>query len=446
MNTAERMLPHFVKAINVKDVPLVVPHAFRERRDIAAATISEAYAQMLEEPMFGETERHFLNPKTKITLFSLPAAAPHTGITLKARKIDGRHMAFANSPNLEGDEFDVPAQQFHWMISEDTSGDKLEYTPISYSELAAFPTWKRRKILSAYAQRLINGKRELDAALLAQNIPDADRGSYIYATIGHHHKVRREVDGFGRGPQSNPTVHHSITFFPPNEHIKGNRRIEDMSPDELVKAIDPLSSIFFEATSQPIRSIMENVVTDFDVNATVDVIPEHTDHEEPFPFGWKVNFKEDIPLEKGMDMFIHFVSQMKLLWDDGRELGEDTQNKDKQRKVAQVTGEEGVDIFSSWMRPTLERIEEETRNIATLLLGQEERADLIKEIYKFLIVDYLANHPRFTMPGDASFNVLYDVDTKTGNVRSISFTPALNEKGIAERITGAHYDREAKLA
>lgn len=431
--------------------PVYTPCAFGERKD-TKMSLSDAYQAMRKEPAVQEPSEISLPNGDSLVFLSLPAAASHTLVSLRAKETAAGKIEYLSKPD-EG--FSIPAQQFHWIYNQTADG---EAEPLTHSQLASYPHALRRQILGAHAERILSGKKAMDQALIAQHIPNADKGSYIYATIGHHPIEKRLEDGFSRGPQSNPTIHAAVTFFQAPDEITATKKIVDLTPQELLKDIDPLSSLFFEKTKDPIKSLLEHIIVyDHHTLATIDIINEDDEQKEVFPYGWKITFGDTPTLADSMDMAALFISQMEGLWRGAkvvRQTPEDENGRQQQelekQKMIQTIGIDGYKQFTSFTRTSGERepseIEELDNDIAAIddrmkTLNPNTKKYKSLEMRKHLLEDINAEPSRFTIPGEPSFNIIFDVDTNENTVHSLFLTPALSEKGIAEKITGAILQR-----
>ncbi len=439
------------KSLNTTERPVYVPLAFGERKD-TKMNLSNAYQEMQKEPSMMEPSTIPLENGDSLIFLSLPAAASHTLVSLQAEEKDAGKIEYLSTPM---DGFSIPAQQFHWIYRQNADG---EAEPLTHNQLAAYPYTIRQQVLKEHSERILAGKNDMDQALIDQNIPNAERGSYIYATIGHHPIEKRLEDGFSRGPQSNPTIHTAVTFFQDPETVTQTKKIVDLSPQELLKDIDPLSGLFFDKTKDSIKSLLEHIIIyDHHIQATIDVIPESDEQKEVFPYGWKVTFNENTSLENGLEMATLFISQMKGLWESAkivRQIPDDEKAKQQKemekQKMIQTIGLDGYTQFTSFTRTSGERESSEIQALHEDIENLEERLQNLKpntkkykklEMRKHLLEDINAEPSRFTMPGEPSFNIVFDVDAEDNRLHSFFLTPALSEKGVAEKITGAILQR-----
>ena len=141
------------------------------------------------------------------------------------------------------------------------------------------------------------------------------------------------------------------------------------------------------------------------------------------------------------------------MWDSAKKVRQtpaDKTDKDE-RKIAKHTilhtvGHEGYKQLTGFLKTSGDRDKEETQEITDEINALNNDLEGMKintkkyktlEMRRHLLEDILADPSRFTFPGQPSFNVIFDVDAENDRVKSMFITPALSEKGVAEKVTGA---------
>lgn len=425
--------------------PVYTPVQFGERKD-TTKNLSDAYQGMRTESAFLPPEELPIDQHSLVFL-ALPAASSHTMVTLEAHRTEANTIQFGSGRQ---ESLKVPAHQFHWIYRQ--NGNTSE--PLTHEQLAKLPYKTRRKILDTHAENILTGKKNMDQALKDQHIANAEKGSLVYATIGHHPIDERSVDGYARGPQSNPTIHTAVTFFQEPEDVVTTKKVTELTPEELLKDIDPLTSLFFDKTKEPIKSLLEHIIIfDHHIDANIEVLKENQSSNENVPYGWKITYKDKTTLADTMELAILFISQMQVLWDSAKKVRQtpaDKTDKDE-RKIAKHTilhtvGHEGYKQLTGFLKTSGDRDKEETQEITDEINALNNDLEGMKintkkyktlEMRRHLLEDILADPSRFTFPGQPSFNVIFDVDAENDRVKSMFITPALSEKGVAEKVTGA---------
>lgn len=442
-------------------LPFIRPEPIGLRKD-TMWSFSEAFLRMdIEEDYFLRSSDIVLPNGDYIVFLSLPAISPHTPVKLQTQG-HIKQLSYITSPealSLQDKEL-FPAQQYHWIFFKELQGDAK---PIDYTELARYPDDLRDAILSEFSNRLVIGKQTMDAALRVQGIHGAENGAYIYATAGHHAKaLTNNKDGYSRGTQSNSTIHSAVTFFPPKEDLLEKRDRFKIDPATLLKQIDPLSAKFFDFTKESLASVLERNIAKKKYPAQVTIISEDESHQEPFSFGWKVTFTEPSELKTGWELVLQFINQMEEVWEEAKKYKKNQKAKTNYRKIFKKPRENVPEIIVDFIGAegakalekvigvksvrTLEDYERLKRGIKAVEkrldrseLTEENRKAL--EVYVTLLRDLLEDGSKFSVPGVPSFNLLFDVNTESGKLQSLYITPALSEKGVAERITGGVLER-----
>jgi len=371
----------------------------------------------------------------------LPFSSQNDGIRFMTRVAASSHTPFEmTAPNNE----QMPAHIVHWAITERNG----EYGALTYQDLDKLSDDKRNTILSNLGERITKSKLLMDEVLTAQGIGDGS--SLVYAVVGFHSKKERERDGRSRGVQSNPTVHFHSVALPRPEEITGKIDPRNLDSDTLLKHVDPFSSAFFSVAQEPVHTLLEEMVNKSSPTGSVESISTEGQPKKSFAFGWKINFSNNYnkaTMAEGVDVLLQFLGQMDALWNAGAAVRQNPEDEDARSTVRQYVGERGLRALLRLAKVRSEMDERETEALEESINKRkaESSSDKVEETLIYLKDDILATHPRYTIPGKPSFAFLFDID-KDGILQSMSISPALSEKGIAEKLTGATVRRfESKL-
>jgi hypothetical protein len=320
-------------------------------------------------------------------------------------------------------------------------------------------------------------------------------------TMGIGHYAKRDEDGLGRGPQSDPNFHaHSVIYFQPEKIItllsqlgyqigceKFNDAIASLNQmgilkggiefgkydDEIhFKQIDPYSTLVFQKVNKLVRGVLERLIQeqgvlefsihDFshhDINELITRIAE----------GWRIEIDEK-DFAKVFDALLIFLGKIYDFWGEAITALEIYWTQENESQLKNV-----VDALLNNLNPVgldnsdrlalidnlinfIKRIKPTDKQKEKLNLTQQERpgvnegppnekkgsAKKRKRVKQLRLSNFaqkeLQQPTGYNIPGIPGFGLTIEYIDQRKLI--VTFCPLLSQKGVGEQVTGAPLKRQ----
>jgi hypothetical protein len=295
-------------------------------------------------------------------------------------------------------------------------------------------------------------------------------------TMGIGHYAKRDEDGLGRGPQSDPNFHaHSVIYFQPERIItllsqlgyqigseefnnvmtslnqmrifKGGIELGGYNDETYFKQIDPYSTIVFRMINKPAREgierfIQEKGVSEFsiqgfshqDINELITRIAE----------GWSIEIYEK-DFAKVFDALLGFLGRVYDFWGEATTALSSYWTSGNESQLQEIVGALFNDINPDGLNSNdrdnllsnllnfIKRIKPTDRQIESLNLSRQNELKGGGRLSRFA-QNQLQQPTGYNIPGIPGFGLTIEYIGK--GKMNITLGLLLNQKGVGELVSG----------